>query len=236
MSWCITRRSTRLNDKQTGVIIVVMQRLHEEDLAGFLLEQGGWQHLDLPAIAVEDQENPLGVDEVHRRKAGEVLHPERESKEVLDRIKADIGSLRFSARYQQRPVPAEGNLIKRIWFQTYEDRPERRTGDQVVQSWDIATTTGDTNDYSVCTTWLLRKKVYYLLHVLRDRLEHPALKRKIISMARDHGANSVLIEKVGIGLPLIQALKQDWRAVHSMVNTFGESVVLPSAVGRRHLF
>ena len=209
IGWYGSTLVTRLNDKQTGVIIVVMQRLHEEDLAGFLLEQDGWEHLDLPAIAVEDQEVPIGPGEVHKRKAGEVLHPEREPKEVLDRIKADIGSLRFSAQYQQRPVPAEGNLIKRIWFQAYEDRPERRTGDQVVQSWDVATSTGETNDYSVCTTWLVRKKDYYLLHVLRGRLEFPALKRKVITMARDHGANSILIENAGISQPLIQALKQD---------------------------
>ena len=209
IGWYGSTLVTRLNDKQTGVIIVVMQRLHEEDLAGFLLEQGGWQHLDLPATAVEDQEIPIGPGEVHKRKAGDVLHPEREPREVLDRIKADIGSLRFSAQYQQRPAPVEGNMIKRIWFQTYEDRPERRSGDQVVQSWDVATTTNEANDYSVCTTWLVRKKVYYLLHVLRDRFEHPALKRKIVSMARDHGANRVLIEKAGIGLPLIQALRQD---------------------------
>ncbi len=128
---------------------------------------------------------------------------------VLDGIKADIGSLRFSAQYQQRPVPAEGNLIKRKWFQAYEDRPERRPGDRVVQSWDVATSTNEANDYSVCTTWLVRKKDYYLLHVLRDRFEHPALKRKIISMARDHGANRVLIESAGIGKPLIQALRED---------------------------
>ncbi len=106
-------------------------------------------------------------------------------------------------------MPAEGNLIKRIWFQAYEDWPERRTGDRVVQSWDVATSTNETNDYSVCTTWLARKKDYYLLHVLRDRFEHPALNRKIISMARDHGANRVLIEKAGIGQPLIQALRED---------------------------
>ena len=78
-----------------------------------------------------------------------------------------------------------------------------------MQSWDVATSTNETNDYSVCTTWLVRKKDYYLLHLLRDRLEHPELKRKIISMARARGANSILIEKAGIGLPLIQALRQE---------------------------
>ncbi len=127
----------------------------------------------------------------------------------LERIKADIGSLRFSAQYQQRPVPAEGNLIKCKWFQFYDDPPERRTGDRIVQSWDVATSTNEANDYSVCTTWLVRKKHYYLQHVLRGRFEHPALKRKIISMARTRGANSILIENAGIGQPLIQALRTE---------------------------
>ena len=47
---------SRLNDKRTGTIVAVMQRLHEDDLAGHVLRQGGWEHLDLPAIAVEEQD------------------------------------------------------------------------------------------------------------------------------------------------------------------------------------
>src|SRR5215470_4721000 len=51
---------SRLNDKQTGAIVAVMQRLHEDDLAGHLIRQGGWDHLDIPAIAVEDEIIELG--------------------------------------------------------------------------------------------------------------------------------------------------------------------------------
>ena len=104
---------SRLNDKETGPIVVVMQRLHENDLAGHLLDQGGWEHLDLPAIAVDDSVIPLGHGKLMTRRIGDILHPERESKDTLDRIKAEIGSLMFSAQYQQRPVPLEGNLIRR---------------------------------------------------------------------------------------------------------------------------
>ena len=98
----------------------------------------------------------LGSGKVMTRRAGDVLHPERESKEALDRTKSEIGSLMFSAQYQQRPIPLEGNLIRRDWFRFYDvlpDQPHKR----IVQSWDIATMTGDTNDYSVCTTWLMIK-------------------------------------------------------------------------------
>ena len=116
---------SRLNDKETGPIVVVMQRLHENDLAGHLLEQGGWEHLDLPAIAVDDSVIPLGHGKPMTRRIGDILHPERESKDTLDRIKAEIGSLMFSAQYQQRPVPLEGNLIRRDWFRSY-DQPAPR--------------------------------------------------------------------------------------------------------------
>ena len=96
-----------LDDKQKGAIIVVMQRLHEDDLPGRLLREGGWHHLDLPAIAQEDQEIPIGPDAVHRRRKGEALHPEREPLALLEGIKREMGSLTFSAQYLQRPVPSE---------------------------------------------------------------------------------------------------------------------------------
>ncbi|WP_409192580.1 hypothetical protein [Bradyrhizobium sp. RDM4] len=150
---------SRLNDKETGRIIVVMQRLHEDDLAGHLLQTGGWHHLDLPAVAVEDSDIAIGKDRVFRRRAGDLLHPRRESKLVLERIKAEIGSLQFSAQYQQRPVPLEGNLIKRDWFRWYGQVPPARASDHVVQSWDTAMMTGNTNDYSVCTTWRVVKRI-----------------------------------------------------------------------------
>jgi hypothetical protein len=88
-----------------------MQRLHEDDLAGHLIRQGGCHHLDLPAIAVEDSEIPIGHGKSFLRRRGEVLHADRESQAALDRIRAEIGSLIFSAQYQQRPVPVEGNLM-----------------------------------------------------------------------------------------------------------------------------
>src|SRR5438093_3603342 len=139
---------SRLNDKENGPIVVVMQRLHENDLAGHLLGQGSWHHLDLPAIAIEDSVIPIGPQRQHSRRRGDVLHPDRESREVLGRIKAEIGSLMFSAQYQQRPVPVEGNLIKRGWFRSYDQPPPAGPRDRIVQSWDIAMMTGETNDFS----------------------------------------------------------------------------------------
>lgn len=208
IDWFKTTLTTRLNDKSRGSILVVLQRLHEEDLAGHLLENGQWQHLNLPAIAIEDQRIRIGPgpDDFYLRKEGSVLHPEREPLDALKRIKSDLGSLVFSAQYQQQPIPYEGNLVKREWIKFYSTEPDITPDSRIIQSWDIATTTTERSDWSVCTTWLVLKKNYYLLDVWRGRLEFPDLKRKVISLKRKMDARTVLIEKAGLGLNLVQDL------------------------------
>ena len=120
-----------------------------------------------------------------------------------------MGSLKFSAQYQQRPVPAEGNLIRRDWFRLHDRLPERRAADRVVQSWDIAAMTGEANDYSVCTTWLMVESDYYLVNVFRDRLCYPDLRRRVAALAARYEADTILIENAGPGMPLLQDLRCD---------------------------
>jgi predicted phage terminase large subunit-like protein len=206
IDWYSGSLVSRLNDKGTDAIVVVMQRLHEEDLAGHLLRMGEWDHLVLPAIAVEEHQIPLGHGKVHIRRAGDLLHQERENAETLERIRAEIGSLQFSAQYQQEPVPVEGNLIRRAWFQVYDRLPQPGPGVRVVQSWDIATMLGIHNDYSVCTTWIVAKNDFYLADVFRTRLSYPDLRRKVIELAARYQANRVLIEDAGSGMNLLQDL------------------------------
>jgi predicted phage terminase large subunit-like protein len=207
IDWYATTLLSRLDDKQTGAIILVMQRLHEDDLAGKLLREGHWFHLNLPAVAEADHNIFIGPGVVHRRHKGDVLHPNRESSELLEAMRGEMGSLTFSAQYLQRPIPLEGNLIKRDWIRSYEAAPTRSIGTQVVQSWDVASTTAETRDWSVCTTWLIIKRNYYLLDIFRGRLEFPQLRRKLIALALDDSPNRILIEKAGPGLHLIQDLR-----------------------------
>lgn len=209
IDWYSSSLTSRLNDKGTGKIIVVMQRLHENDLAGYLLEQSdAWTKLILPAIAVEEQVIDLGHGVWHVRRPGDLLQPERESEEILRAIRAEVGSLTFFAQYQQSPVPLEGNLIKRSWFQAYDHVPYA-PNTKIVQSWDVAQATGDKNDYSVCTTWKVVNNNYCLLHLFRGRLTYPDLRRKLIGLAAEFGATSVLIEDAGPGIGLLQDLRAD---------------------------
>ncbi len=208
--WYDSTLTSRLDCKTEDVIVLIMQRLHVEDLVGHVLDKSEeWTHLNLPAIAEEDEEIPLGDGRVHHRKVGELLHPEREPMEELERLKVEMGSQNFSAQYQQAPVPPGGALIKRDWLRrTYAQTPVRAPGDRIIQSWDTATKAGPENDYSVCTTWLIRGVDYYLLDLLRRRLEYPDLKRTVIDHAAKHHPTAVLIEDAGTGSPLIAELRR----------------------------
>lgn len=205
--WFQSTLVSRLNDKATGAILCVMQRLHQYDLSGMLLEKGGWDHLSLPAIATEEQSIILARGGVHHRRIGDVLHPERESLDVLEEQKASMGSLAFQAQYQQNPVPAEGNLFKADWLKTYTSDFDLDGYGEVIQSWDTAIKTGDSNDFSVCITARKRGKDLYITDVWRGRLEFPDLQRKAIELARLHGARTLLIEDKASGQQLIQALR-----------------------------
>jgi predicted phage terminase large subunit-like protein len=119
-----------------------------------------------------------------------------------------LGSYVYAAQYQQRPAPVDGGFVKWDWFKTYETAPGQGEQDEIVQCWDTASWAGELNDYSVCTTWLVRRPQAFLLDLWRGRLEYPDLQRKIRSMSVQMNANRVLVEQAGSGLSLIQDLKR----------------------------
>jgi len=209
LDWYRTTLLSRLNDPRTGPVIVIQQRVHEDDLAGMLLEQGGWVHLDLPAIAEGMTEIDLGRKGVINRQDGDLLHAFRLPRELLEQRKKELGSYVFAAQYQQRPAPLGGGIVKWNWFATYECPPERKGAAQIVQSWDTASTAGEANDYSVCTTWLVIRNDAWLLDLYRAKLEFPDLRRKVLSEAQRWKAGLVLIEKAGSGIQLIQDLNRN---------------------------
>ncbi len=207
--WFDATLSSRLDDKRNDVIVIVMQRLHVDDLVGHVLGKDEWVHLNLPAVADTEQNIPIGFDRDHERRVGDLLHPEREPMEVLEALKGTMGSPAFSAQYLQAPVPAEGALIRWSWFNIYRDVPPRHTSGRIVQSWDTASKADELSDYSVCTTWLVQGNDCYLLDVFRKRLEYPYLKQKVIALARRHAVHTVLIEDKGSGTSLIQDLRRN---------------------------
>ena len=210
--WFDSTVQSRLNDKQSGCIILIMQRLHEDDLVGHVVVQGEWTLLSFPAIAVEDEEHLVtdifGNVRTVIRKEGEALHPEREPLPTLMKLRGSMGDYNFAGQYQQAPAPVGGGLVKLAWFRTYKET-ELPAFDYLFQSWDTANTANTLSDYSACTTWGVKKSRLYLLHVLRKRLEYPELKRAVASQARQFDVRNVLIEDKASGTQLIQELRRE---------------------------
>jgi predicted phage terminase large subunit-like protein len=200
---------SRLNDKRTGRIVAIQQRLHEDDFPAYLIDKGNFEHLNLKAIAEEDEEFRVNFGRLRRRRRGEALFPEREPLEVLEQIREEMGAFRFSAQYQQNPTPPEGNRVRWDWLGTYAERPLREELQMVVQSWDTAVTAEPTSDFSVCTTWGFREGTWYLLDVFRDRLEYPALRRRILKLRDRWRADPVIIEYANTGIPLVREFRNE---------------------------
>jgi len=191
--WYRTVFRTRAHPGAT--IIIVMTRWHQDDLAGRLLKQAEedpdadqWRVLHLKAI-----------------QDGQALWAERYPLGVLEQIRASIGSQAFEALYQGSPTTAEGNIIKREWWQYYKEKPRFS---RLVHSWDTAFKDKTQNDYSVCTTWGETETGNYLLDVWRGKVEFPELKRIAIALYEREKPHAILVEDAASGQSLIQELQR----------------------------
>jgi len=214
-TWFDNTLQSRLNDKANGCIIIVAQRLHQDDLVGHVLEQEDWEVLSLPSIAETDEnhliESPLGR-RYFTRKVGDVLHPARESADSLARTRRAISAFSFASQYQQNPIPLGGAIVKTDWLRFYDPGEEPAEFWLKLQSWDTANKSGELNDFSVCTTWAVTAdERYYLLDVFRKRLNFPDLKREVARQAARHSPHAVLVEDKASGTQLIQDLKNEGR-------------------------
>ena len=208
LDWTMNTLFTRLDDKSRGGIILVQQRQHEDDLAGHMIRAGGWLHLNLPAIAEQDESILISKRPLlfHDRRIGDVLDPVREPLDVLARLKREMGSHDFAAQYQQAPVPIEGGMIKVSWFGTYDDVPDEG---ETIFSIDTAYKTGDHHDWSVVSVWRAVHGRYYLINIWRKRVEFPQLLQSVMVLARRLRPDTILIEDKGSGTGLIQALQAE---------------------------
>ena len=213
----------RLNNKNTGVIILVMQRLHEYDLTAHLMAKSDeWELLELRAVAENDESYiPVtnGMGSISR-KMGDVLHPERESLKRLNQVKQSIGSYTFAAQYQQNPAADKESLIRSSHFKTFDIdalniqsniRHSRHLQAQgfypIIQSWDTAMKAEDQSDYSVGITIGVKNKQFYIINVIREKLRFKELCDKVIEQRNIYQPDHLIIEDSSAGHHLIQALR-----------------------------
>ena len=198
--------ASRLDNKKHGVIVLVMQRLHQHDMTGHLLAKGGWEHLCLPAIAIQNEVHHFGA--IHKeREEGELLHPNREDEGVVARAKIEQGSAAFAAQYQQAPQTEDNGVIQASWIGRYKTQPPNFK--RIVQSWDTAIKIGVHNDPSACLTFGEWDGKSYLLDAYVAKKEYPELKRMCFSLAERFRPHVVLIEDKASGQQLLQDIRRE---------------------------
>ncbi|WP_161594687.1 phage terminase large subunit [Marimonas lutisalis] len=210
---------SRLNDKRNARIVSLQQRLHQDDFSAYLLEKGTFHHLCLPSIAEVPQEIALFGGRTWKRDPGDILSPDREPREVLDQIKADVGTFAFRAQYQQDPQPGESEFLSLEDLVLAETLPNEKNFVRFVQSWDTAVNDGPRCDYSVCLTfgWHAFEESWYLLDVLRQRLKYPDLKDRVQYMQKKWRCDLVLIEDSANGSAILQELRREVHRVFRAV-------------------
>jgi len=204
--------STRLDNPKEGMILVCQQRVHSGDLSGYLLKKGGWEHLCLPAIATEDIVIEIGAGKHHHYQKDVILDDKRFSLEHLKQQQIQMGPGKFSAQYQQKPVPETGNIIKLDWFKYYDGSLGGQAADLYVHSWDLAFKSNRKNDYTVGTFWLVRDAKFYLVNLFRDQLDYGDLARRISEYASLYRATHILVEENGAGIGVVEDLRVDYRS------------------------
>ncbi len=197
---------SRLDNPSKGVIVIVMQRLHEQDLCGYLLSQSSydWHHLILPVEAPERLVIPANR-RPYVMEAGELLHQDRLSPEHIAMLRTQLGSAAFNAQYLQQPLPEDGAaLVRRAWFARFTSVPV--CPDMIVHSWDTAYGVGSDADYSVGVVVYVVDHQWYVVDVHRARLDYTSLRQAVLHLASSHSADAVLIERKASGQSILQEL------------------------------
>ncbi len=200
--------STRKIDKAVTVTILIMQRLHEDDPTGALLEKGKKvKHINLPA---EDNGN-VKPPELAERYVDGLLDPIRLNREVLDEAFIDLGSYGYAGQYGQDPAPPEGGLIKKEWFPIIDWEPpfSYLTWNFVA---DTAYTEKEENDPSGYLAYAKDKNDFIIRWAQTERLEFPELCKALPNFAHQHGytrRSMVEVEPKASGKSLVQTLKRE---------------------------
>ena len=196
LRWFDQAFMTRLNDKKKGCVIVIMQRLHENDLTGHLLRKGGWEHLCLPLIATQDEHFTIG-GQTFERKEGELLHPERMGETEVQSEKVAIGSYAFAGQYQQTPNPEGGGEFRKEWLQYY-DKIDHTAMNKYIFI-DPANSKGKKSDYTaIIVLGANSDGNLYIIDMYRDKLNVREREELIFSLHRKYEPKCVYIEKYGM--------------------------------------
>lgn len=211
-TWWDETMSTRGNDPNTVAKVIIMQRLHDDDLTGHVLNKmrdGGehYEHLCLPA----EYEPRVFVSGIGwsdpRTEDGALLWPERFNQENVQALKKSLGSYGAAGQLQQRPTPRGGGMIKRGWWRFYKVAPSKF--DRVIDSWDMTFKDSKSSDFVAGHKWGKIGADAYLLSRIHDRMDFPTAQQAVKNLAAILPQSSAkLIEDKANGSAIIASLQR----------------------------
>jgi predicted phage terminase large subunit-like protein len=252
LDWWDVVMSTRVNDPKTAAKVVVMQRCHQQDLSGHLIEQGGWEHLCLPAeFEGAGCATSIGWSDP-RTEHGELLWPDRFGTREIADLKISLGSYAAAGQLQQRPSPSGGGLFRRHWFRYWQPRgadlppvvvrlPDGTPRsiiaiempwrvEEQIQSWDCAFKDKESSDYVVGQAWGRVGSIYFLGDQIRGRMDFPSTLNAVRELSkRFPGTLAKLIEDKANGSAVIQMLYREIPGILP-VNPEGGKIARAAAV------
>jgi len=198
--------STRLNNPSVGLFIIIMQRLHEEDLSGHLLEKNPsyYQHINLPA-ELSDDVKPEKVREFYDAEG--LFFPKRFTRDFLGRIKAQLGSYQYAGQFLQRSSPAEGGILKREHFKPY-DKSMVTIFDRKILSIDCTFKDADESDFVVIQCWGTVGANKYLIKQYRGKWGFQKTLEMVLLARDEYQPNGIYIEDKANGTAIIEVLKK----------------------------
>jgi predicted phage terminase large subunit-like protein len=199
--WWDEAMTTRLNSPTKGGRVIVMQRLHERDLAGHVLEQGGYEHLCLPMEFEPERRCSTSIGwSDPRDEEGELLWPTRFPAHEVVEYKKRMGEFASSGQFQQRPAPRGGGMFKVDRFRLLPDAIPETAIDRTVRYWDKAATEGGGCHSAGVKVAKIKKEMaetlgveYVVLHAVRGQWGVAEREGHIRSLAELDGRKTEVV-------------------------------------------
>ena len=209
--WYRTTFYSRLNNPLTGVRIVIMQRIHENDLSGFLIGHESrmkYRHICIPAELSNDIK-PTALEENYDKDG--LFWSDRFSKDILDDYKQALGSYGYAGQLMQTPTPINSGMIKSDWFKIDNTKlvDDKTVVDFVI---DPAYTANEKNDPSALLAYTFRENKWQIIDCINVRKEFPELIKFIPQWVVKNGYSSssrIYVEPKASGKSIVQTLKRD---------------------------
>ena len=226
LDWFDMVWSTRLNDPRNDAMVTIMQRLHDRDISGHILDDiGGWEHLMIPAEwDGVPRRSVLGVYDP-RQVEGELICPERFGEKEITELKQLLGTYGTAGQLQQDPTPSEGGILRTQYFELWPHDQGLPPFEYILQSYDCAFTEKTTGDPTACTVWAMftheGERGVMLIDAWSEHLTYPDLRARAIKdwnteyggMSKDspysraRRPDRILVEAKASGQSLLQDLR-----------------------------